>query len=97
MPARPSASTLRVVLADDHQILRQGLRELLEREGLKVVADVGDGQAAVDAIRRLRPAPHVVILDMAMPIMNGVEAARQIAEISPPPRTHLILLSGLDD
>ena len=97
MAARPSASTLRVVLADDHQILRLGLRELLERNGLKVVADVADGRAAVEAIRRLRPAPHVVILDMAMPIMNGVEAARAIAEIAPPPRTQIILLSGLDD
>lgn len=90
-------AAVRVVLADDHPILRQGLRELLERQGFKVVADVGDGQAAVDAVRRLRPAPHVVILDMAMPVMNGVEAARQIAALSPPPRTHILLLSGLDD
>lgn len=86
---------LRVVVADDHQILRGGLRELLEREGMKVVADVGDGQAAVDAVRRLKPPPHVAVLDVAMPVMNGLEAARAIAALNP--RIHLILLSGLDD
>jgi two-component system response regulator NreC len=88
-------SRLRVVLADDHQILREGLRELLEREGMKVLADVADGQAAVDAVRKLKPAPHVVVLDVRMPVMDGVQAAREIAAYDP--RIHLILLSGLDD
>lgn len=88
-------SRLRVVLADDHEILREGLRELLEREGMKVLADVADGEAAVRAVRRLKPAPHLVILDVAMPVMDGVEAARAIAAYDP--RINLILLSGLDD
>lgn len=85
--------TLRVVLADDHLMLRQALKALLEREGLRVVADVPDGRAAVEAVRRF--APDVVVLDMAMPVMNGVDAAREISRAAP--HTHILLLSGLDD
>lgn len=88
-------SRLRVVVADDHPILRQGLQELLEGRGMKVVASVADGQAAVDAVRRIKPAPNVAVLDVAMPVMNGVTAARAIAALNP--RVALILLSGLDD
>ena len=84
---------LRVVLADDHLILRQALKALLEQAGLDVVADEPDGQAAVEAVRRL--APDVVVLDVAMPLLNGVDAAREITRTEPHP--HVILLSGLDD
>ncbi len=84
---------LRVVLADDHLILRQALKSLLEQAGLDVVADEPDGQAAVEAVRRL--APDVVVLDVAMPLLNGVEAAREITRTTPHP--YVILLSGLDD
>lgn len=90
MAARP-----RVVLADDHLILRQALKALLQRQGITVVADVADGHAAVAAIRRLPRPPHVAVLDVAMPVMNGVAAAREIAHLSPDVR--VILLSGLDD
>lgn len=86
---------LRILLADDHLILRQVLRDLLEREGMKVVADCGDGRQAIDAVRRLKPPPDVAILDVAMPVMDGVQAAREIAAMAP--RTLLIMLSGLDD
>jgi DNA-binding NarL/FixJ family response regulator len=86
-------TALRVVLADDHLILRQALKALLERAGLRVVADVPDGQAAVEAVRK--HTPDVVVLDVAMPLLNGVDAAREIARRDPHP--HLILLSGLDD
>jgi DNA-binding NarL/FixJ family response regulator len=84
---------LRVVLADDHQILREALKALLEHHGLKVVADVGDGRAAVEAVDQF--APDVVVLDVAMPVLNGIEAAREISLVKPHP--HIILLSGLDD
>jgi two-component system, NarL family, response regulator NreC len=84
---------LRVVLADDHLVLRQALKALLERRGLEVVADEGDGRAAVEAVRRL--TPDVAVLDYAMPVLNGVDAAREIAQILP--QVHLILLSGVDD
>jgi len=84
---------LRVVLADDHLIFRQGLKALLESHGVEVVADVADGGAAVDAVRQL--APDVVVLDMVMPVLTGVEAAQEITRIAS--HTHILLLSGLDD
>ncbi len=84
---------LRVVLADDHVIFRQALKGLLERAGLEVVADVADGIAAVEAVRR--HSPDVVVLDVLMPLLNGVDAARQITQSTPHP--DVVLLSGLDD
>lgn len=84
---------VRVVLADDHLIFRQALKTLLEQAGLEVVADEPDGRAAVEAVWRL--APDVVVLDVAMPLLNGVDAAREIIRMEPHP--HIILLSGLDD
>ena len=84
---------LRVLLADDHQTLRQGLKALLELQGLQVVGEASDGRAAVDAARKLRP--DVAVLDVAMPVLNGVEAAREITSASP--RTVVILLTALAD
>ncbi len=84
---------VRLVLADDHLVLRQALRALLEQRGLQVVADEADGRAAVDAVQRY--APDVVVLDVAMPVLNGVDAAREIARIAP--TCAVILLSGIDD
>lgn len=88
-----TAAGVRCVLADDHLVLRQALKALLERQGVEVVADMADGQAAVDAVKRF--SPDVAVLDVAMPILNGVEAAGQIARLAP--STPVILLSGLDD
>jgi len=90
---RESLMPVRLVLADDHLVLRQALKALLEQRGLEVVADTADGRAAVDAVQRL--APHVAVLDVAMPILNGVDAAREIARIAP--EVSVILLSGVDD
>lgn len=84
---------VRLVLADDHLVLRQALKALLERRGLEVVADEGDGQAAVGAVQRL--APDIAVLDVAMPVLNGVDAAREIARIAP--ACAVILLSGVED
>jgi two-component system response regulator NreC len=84
---------LRVLLADDHQTLREGLKALLERQGLQVVAEASDGREAVDAARKLHP--DVVVLDVAMPVLNGIEAAREIADVSP--QTVVILLTALAD
>jgi len=84
---------VRLVLADDHLVLRQALRALLEQRGLEVVADEADGSAAVAAVQRL--APDVAVLDVAMPVLNGVDAAREIARIAP--ECPVILLSGVDD
>jgi len=83
-----------VLLADDHTIVRQGLRALLEAEpDLKVVGEVSDGREAVAAARTLRP--DIVVMDIAMPALNGIEATRQIASGASAPR--VIILSMYAD
>ena len=84
---------LRLVLADDHLVLRQALKALLEHQGIVVVADTADGKAAVEAVDKHRP--DVAVLDVAMPVLNGVEAARAITEAHPD--IPVILLSGIED
>jgi DNA-binding NarL/FixJ family response regulator len=79
----------RILLADDHAVVRQGLKALLEREGFAVVADVGDGQAAVRAARER--CPDVAVLDLSMPLLNGRDAAREITKACP--RAKVILLT----
>lgn len=83
-----------VLLADDHTIVRQGLRALLETEpDLKVVGEVSDGREAVAAARTLRP--DIVVMDIAMPALNGIEATRQIS--SGPSAPRVIILSMYAD
>jgi len=79
----------RVLLADDHVIVRQALGALLEREGFEVVGAVGDGQEALRVARERRP--DVAILDFSMPLLNGLDAAREILHACP--RTRAILLT----
>lgn len=69
----------RVLLADDHKIILEGLRGLLEPE-FEIVGNVEDGRALVEAAQRLRP--DVVVVDISMPLLNGIEAARQIKKLS---------------
>jgi DNA-binding NarL/FixJ family response regulator len=69
-------SAIRILLADDHTVIRQGLRLLLEREGFQVVGEAADGNQAISAAEATHP--DVVVLDLAMPRLNGIEAARQI-------------------
>src|SRR6185369_9970918 len=74
--------TLRILLADDHTVVRQGLRKVLEeRPDWKVVAEAGDGREAVRQAEQLKP--DVAILDVAMPLLNGIEATRQIVKHAP--------------
>lgn len=91
-----SPGQIRVLLADDHTIVRQGLRALLEIEGgIEVVGEAANGRQAVDMARELRP--DVAVLDIAMPLLNGLEAARRILlEVVPPPKV-LILSAHGDD
>ena len=71
---------IQVLLADDHVVVRQGLKVLLEREGFHVVAEASDGQQAVQLAKQFQP--DVAVLDVAMPILNGVDAAREIQKVS---------------
>jgi len=73
---------IRILLADDHAVVREGTKELLEREeDLEVVAEASDGKEAVQLA--IRGRPDVVIMDFAMPKLNGIEATRQIKAIAP--------------
>ncbi len=84
---------IRVVLADDHVLVRQSLKALLEREGIQVAGEASDGQELVRLISNLRP--DVAVVDISMPIMNGLEAARELHKSSPKTRT--ILLTRHDE
>ena len=73
---------LRIILADDHQIIRDGLRALIDRDkGIDVIAEAADGRCAVKLARELRP--DIVIMDVNMPDLNGIDATRQITEKLP--------------
>jgi NarL family two-component system response regulator LiaR len=87
-------SPIRVILADDHAIVRQGTVELLRRESdLNIVGEAGDGKQAVELAMSLRP--DVVVMDIRMPVMSGIEAARQIRASLPD--TQVLVLSAYDD
>lgn len=87
-------STTRILLADDHVVMRSGLRLLLERQpGLEVVGEAADGREAVDLAAALKP--DVVVMDIAMPRLNGVEATRQI--VARNPGTSVVILSMHSD
>ncbi len=91
------AMPIRILLADDHTIVRDGLRALLERhEDMIVVGEAGDGREAIRFITESLPnAPDLVLMDIAMPNMNGIEATRRIVAVSP--RTAVVILSMHQD
>jgi len=84
-----ASEPVHVLIVDDHQLFRTGLAELLGQEGLKVVGAVADGASAVDLV--VECAPDVVLMDLEMPGLSGVEATRRIAEIAP--RTRVVVLT----
>jgi DNA-binding NarL/FixJ family response regulator len=87
-------TALRVFLADDHAIFRDGLRALLQRhEGVEVVGEAGDGHEALAGIERTRP--DVVVMDIAMPHLNGLEVTRRVRKAMP--RTRVLVLSMYED
>src|SRR5438445_13897664 len=84
-----------VLLADDHTVVRQGLRALLQAEpDIEIVGEADTGRQAVQLARTLKP--NVVVMDIAMPLLNGLEATRQIIKQTPSARV-LILSSYSDD
>ena len=89
-----SEKPITLLLAEDHLIVREGLRRLLEAESdIEVVGEVSDGRQAVALARKLLPA--VVIMDIAMPLLNGLEATRQIRKTVPDAK--IIILSAHSD
>ena len=86
--------TLRVVLVDDHDLFRSGLRNLLEEQRVEVVGEAASGAEAVSLTREL--TPDVVVMDLNMPGMGGVEATRHIAGISPLTRVVMLTISDED-
>jgi DNA-binding NarL/FixJ family response regulator len=79
----------RIVLADDHVLVRQGLKSLLERENFQVMGEASDGQEAVKLIETHHP--DIAIMDISMPILNGIDAARGLSRSAP--KTKVILLT----
>ncbi|MEE4274638.1 MAG: response regulator transcription factor [Thermoleophilia bacterium] len=87
--------TIRIVLADDEQLVRSGLRLILESEDdLEVAAEAGDGTEAVALVRRLDP--DVVLMDVQMPVMNGIEATREIAALGRETSSRVLILTTFD-
>jgi two-component system, NarL family, response regulator NreC len=87
-------SAISILLADDHGIVRKGLRFLLERQpGMEVVGEASDGRGAVKLSEEL--APHIVIMDVAMPQLNGIDATARIVKAHP--KTGVIMLSMHSD
>jgi DNA-binding NarL/FixJ family response regulator len=87
-------NSITVLLADDHAVVRAGLRSLLEAEnGIQVVGEAQDGREAVRLTKKLLPA--VVVIDIAMPLLNGLEATRQILKAVP--ATKVLILSAHSD
>jgi DNA-binding NarL/FixJ family response regulator len=80
---------INVLIADDHQLVRQGLRALLERDGFRVVGEAADGQQALKLAEELHP--DVAVLDLSMPVLNGIDTAREVQRVSS--KTKTVILS----
>jgi two-component system, NarL family, response regulator NreC len=81
---------IRILLADDHAVVRQGFKMILNAQAdMEIVGEAGNGREAVDLVERLKP--DVVVMDVAMPELNGIEATRRVSEVSP--HTRIIALS----
>lgn len=85
---------IRVLLAEDHTVVREGLRALLATEkDIEVIGEAENGRRAMEMVKTLRPA--VVVIDVAMPMLNGLEATRQILKAFP--KTRVLILSAHND
>jgi DNA-binding NarL/FixJ family response regulator len=80
----------RILIADDHEIVRSGLRKIIQsRAGWEIIGEAGDGREAVE--KALETMPDVVVLDYSMPVVTGLEAARQILQQLP--KTEVLILT----
>jgi DNA-binding NarL/FixJ family response regulator len=94
-PETLRSDQLRVMLVDDHDLFRTGLRNLLEEQGVQIVGEASEGSTALGLVREL--APDVVVMDLNMPGMNGIEATREIARQAPLTRVVVLTISDQDD
>jgi DNA-binding NarL/FixJ family response regulator len=85
---------VRVLLADDHGILRDGLRSVLNERNMEVVAEASDGLQAVELCKKL--APEIAVIDISMPIMNGIAAASEIRKVSPNTKVMILTMHTED-
>lgn len=85
--------TTRILLADDHSVVRQGVRMMLEREGFEIVGEAADGMEAVRLAEKTQP--DIAVIDLSMPVMNGITAIGQIRKVAP--RTQVVLLTMYTD
>lgn len=87
-------SRIRILLADDHVMVREGTRRILERESdLEVVGEAGNGQETIQLVEQERP--DIAIVDISMPVMNGIEATKGIKKVAP--QTAVLVLTAYDD
>ena len=86
---------IRVIVVDDHDLLRKGVRDLLTEHGLQVVGEAADGDDAVRLVAHA--APDVVVMDLNMPRMSGIEATRRLARVSPTSRVLVLTVSADDE
>jgi two-component system, NarL family, response regulator NreC len=89
----PAQQRTRVILADDHVLVREGLTSVLRQNGFDVVGEASDGRAAIAMCEALEP--DVVVLDIAMPLLNGIDAARELLKRNP--QTKIILLTMYEE
>jgi two-component system, NarL family, response regulator LiaR len=90
-----TAAAIRLVLVDDHTMLRHGLRQTLRERGFEVIGEASNGRSGVQMVRELKP--DVVVMDLDMPQMNGIEATRAILESDPGARVLMLTISTDDD
>jgi DNA-binding NarL/FixJ family response regulator len=94
-PARKAFDEVRVLVVDDHDLFRTGLKTLLEEQGVNVVGEAANGQTAIRLASEL--APDVIIMDLNMPGLTGVETTRKLAGIAPLTRVVVLTISADDD
>src|SRR4029078_4345509 len=92
---KSEANDLRVLLVDDHSLSRPGLRTPLEEQGVQIVGEAANGQDAIRCVREV--APDVVVMDLNMPGMTGVEATREITSFAPLTRVVVLTISDQDE
>jgi DNA-binding NarL/FixJ family response regulator len=95
MAEERQAESLRVLIVDDHDLFRTGLRNLLEEQGVQIVGEAATGAEAVRIVREI--APDVVVMDLNMPGMGGVDATRHIVGVAPLTRVVMLTISDQED